>query len=161
MVDDHCGLQSCSHSMIPLLMARDAYGAALDPGFAGRSQGQVSSTNGSGGASSYDLSNIIAAVSTISGQWKELGSGLGLQPVILDAIQGPPEVCMVEVIKHWIHGAMAASRQRLFSALARMGRTDLAEAVMAGVECGRLVYYYDVGDFHANKTCPEIADISA
>ena len=122
----------------------------------GSSQGQVSSTNGSGGgmwsiiasnpqlslffsiiASSYDLSNIIAAVSTISGQWKELGSGLRLQPVILDAIQGPPEVCMVEVIKHWIHGAMAASRQRLSSALGRMGRTDLAEAVMAGVECGK------------------------
>ena len=88
-------------------------------------------------ASSYDLSNIIAAVSTISGQWKELGSGLGLQPVILDAIQGPPEVCMMEVIKHWIHGAMAASRQRLSSALRRMGRTDLVEEVMAGVECGK------------------------
>ena len=88
-------------------------------------------------ASSYDLSNIIAAVATISGQWKELGSGLGLQPVILDAIQGPPEVCMMEVIKHWIHGAMAASRQRLSSALERMGRTDLAEAVIAGLECGK------------------------
>ena len=88
-------------------------------------------------ASSYDLSNIIAAVSTISGQWKELGSGLGLQPVILDAIQGPPEVCMVELIKSWIHGAMAASRQRLSSALVRMGRTDLAGGVMAGVECGK------------------------
>ena len=76
-------------------------------------------------------------MATISGQWKELGSGLGLQPVILDAIQGPPEVCMVEVIKHWVHGAMAASRQRLSSALGRMGRTDLAEAAIAGLECSK------------------------
>ena len=118
------------------------------------SQRQTSSSNGLGGcmwsitsscssissfllASSYDLSNIMAAVSTISGQWKELGSGLGLQPAILDAIQGPPEVCMVEVIKHWVHGAMAASRQRLSSVLMRMGRADLAEGMMAGVERGK------------------------
>ena len=88
-------------------------------------------------ATSYDLSSIIAAVSTIPGQWRELGSGLGLQPVVLGAIHGPPEVCMVEVIKHWTHEAMAASRQRLSSALVRMGRTDLAEGVMAGVERGK------------------------
>ena len=76
----------------------------------------------------------MAAVSTISDQWKELGSGLGLQPVILDAIQGPPEVCMVEVIKHWIHEAMP---QTLSSILVRMGRADLAEKMIAGVEPGK------------------------
>ena len=88
-------------------------------------------------ASSHHLTSAIEAVSSISGQWKELGSSLGLQPVILDALQGPPEVCMEEMMKHWVHEAMAAPRQRLSRALVEMGRRDLAERVMQGVQSGK------------------------
>ena len=45
---------------------------------------------------------------------------------------------MVVMMTKWAaHEAMAASRQRLSSALVKIGRADLAERVMEGVQLGK------------------------
>ena len=55
---------------------------------------------------------------------------------------------MVLMMKKWAaHEAMAASRQRLSSALVKMGRTDLAERVMEGVQLGKEGEKYCVSNF--------------